>query len=38
MVLFTVGCNFKCTFCHNKYLLQPNVGRKYTINELSDKI
>ncbi|MHA2037914.1 MAG: anaerobic ribonucleoside-triphosphate reductase activating protein [Promethearchaeota archaeon] len=38
MVLFTVGCNFKCEFCHNKYLLQPNVGRDYSINELSDKI
>ncbi|MHA2283129.1 MAG: anaerobic ribonucleoside-triphosphate reductase activating protein [Promethearchaeota archaeon] len=38
MVLFTVGCNFKCEFCHNKYLLQPNVGREYTIKELMDKI
>lgn len=38
MVLFTVGCNFKCEFCHNKYLLQPNVGREYSINELIDKI
>ncbi len=38
MVIFTVGCNFKCKFCHNKYLLQPNVGREYTIEELIDKI
>ncbi|MCK4480251.1 MAG: anaerobic ribonucleoside-triphosphate reductase activating protein, partial [Candidatus Lokiarchaeota archaeon] len=38
MVIFTVGCNFKCEFCHNKYLLQPNVGREYTISELIDKI
>ncbi|MBY8985264.1 MAG: anaerobic ribonucleoside-triphosphate reductase activating protein [Candidatus Lokiarchaeota archaeon] len=38
MVLFTVGCNFKCEFCHNKYLLQPNVGREYSIKELIDKI
>lgn len=38
MVIFTVGCNFKCKFCHNKYLLQPNVGREYTIKELLDKI
>ncbi len=38
MVLFTVGCNFKCEFCHNKYLLQPNVGREYNIKELIDKI
>ncbi|MHA2121254.1 MAG: anaerobic ribonucleoside-triphosphate reductase activating protein [Promethearchaeota archaeon] len=38
IVLFTVGCNFKCYFCHNKYLLQPNVGREYKINELIDMI
>ena len=38
MVLFTVGCNFKCEFCHNKYLLQPNVGREYSIKELIAKI
>ena len=38
MVIFTVGCNFKCEICHNKYLLQPNVGRDYTIEELIDKI
>jgi pyruvate formate lyase activating enzyme len=38
MVIFTVGCNFKCDFCHNKYLLQPNVGREYEINELIDMI
>lgn len=38
MVLFTVGCNFKCQFCHNKYLLQPNVGREYSIKELIDQI
>ena len=38
MVIFTVGCNFKCKFCHNKYLLQPNVGREYRISELMDKI
>ena len=38
MVIFTVGCNFKCEYCHNKYLLQPNVGREYSIKELIDKI
>jgi len=38
MVIFTVGCNFKCDFCHNKYLLQPNVGREYEIKELIDII
>ena len=34
MVIFTVGCNFKCGFCHNKYLLQPDVGKTYDIGEL----
>jgi pyruvate formate lyase activating enzyme len=34
MVIFTVGCNFKCQFCHNKYLLDPNIGKIYKINEL----
>jgi pyruvate formate lyase activating enzyme len=38
MVFFTVGCNFKCEFCHNKYLLKPKVGREYNIDELIDKI
>ncbi|MFX1281518.1 MAG: anaerobic ribonucleoside-triphosphate reductase activating protein [Promethearchaeota archaeon] len=38
MVIFTVGCNFKCDFCHNKYLLQPNVGREYKITDIIDKI
>lgn len=38
MVIFTVGCNFNCNFCHNKYLLQPNVGRIYSINELIKRI
>ena len=34
MVLFTVGCNFKCDYCHNKYLLQPDIGKHYQIEEL----
>jgi pyruvate formate lyase activating enzyme len=38
MVLFTVGCNFNCEFCHNKYLLNPNVGREYIIEDLIDNI
>ncbi|MHA2181824.1 MAG: anaerobic ribonucleoside-triphosphate reductase activating protein, partial [Promethearchaeota archaeon] len=38
MVIFTVGCNFKCEFCHNKYLLQLNVGREYSIEELIEKV
>ncbi len=38
IVFFTVGCNFKCEFCHNKYLLQPNVGKEYEVNDLVDII
>ena len=38
MVIFTVGCNFKCDYCHNKYLLQPNVGREYKITKLMQTI
>ena len=38
MVIFTVGCNFKCEYCHNKYLLQPNVGRNYEISQLIQTI
>ncbi len=34
MVFFTVGCNFKCEFCHNKYLLNLKVGKEYSISEL----
>ncbi len=34
MVIFTVGCNFRCGFCHNKYLLEPEVGKFYEIDEL----
>ncbi len=34
MVIFTVGCNFKCNYCHNKYLLKPNIGKSYQISEL----
>lgn len=38
MVIFTVGCNFKCEFCHNKYLLYPNAGKEIEVNELLEKI
>jgi pyruvate formate lyase activating enzyme len=37
MVIFTVGCNFKCEFCHNKYLLYPNVGKVISAKDLVDK-
>lgn len=38
MVIFTVGCNFKCEFCHNKYLLFDNVGKDILIKDLIDNI
>lgn len=38
MVLFTVGCNFQCGYCHNKQLLQPQAGKEYKIRELLQKI
>ncbi|MHA1490402.1 MAG: anaerobic ribonucleoside-triphosphate reductase activating protein [Promethearchaeota archaeon] len=38
MVIFTVGCNFKCEFCHNKYLLYPNVGKVVSVKELLEKV
>ncbi|MFX1337955.1 MAG: anaerobic ribonucleoside-triphosphate reductase activating protein [Promethearchaeota archaeon] len=34
MVIFTKGCNFNCEFCHNKYLLKNNIGKKIKIKEL----
>ena len=38
MVIFTVGCNFQCEFCHNKHLLQNDAGRGYQVSELLQKI
>ncbi len=38
MVIFTVGCNFKCEFCHNKYLLQSNMGKELSIDNLLNKV
>ena len=38
MIIFTVGCNLKCEFCINKYLLDTSVGQEYSINELLYKI
>ncbi|TFG07396.1 MAG: anaerobic ribonucleoside-triphosphate reductase activating protein [Promethearchaeota archaeon] len=34
MVFFTAGCNFNCSFCHNKKLLHKNAGRNYKIDEV----
>ncbi len=38
MVIFTVGCNLSCGFCHNKHLLNIEVGRDIGINELIDNV
>lgn len=38
MVIFTVGCNLNCGFCHNKFLLNEEVGRKWEIDELIKQI
>jgi pyruvate formate lyase activating enzyme len=38
MVIFTVGCNLSCGFCHNKYLLHKTVGRDINIPELMGQI
>lgn len=38
MVLFTVGCNLNCEFCHNKFLLNLDVGREMNVTEIIEKI
>ena len=38
MVIFTKGCNFKCDFCHNKYLLKNNIGKTIDAKELIKRI
>ncbi len=38
MVIFTVGCNLSCGFCHNKYLLHEGVGREIDVPELIEQI
>ena len=31
--VFTVGCNFRCPFCHNNTLVCGNDGRQIAVNE-----
>lgn len=38
MVIFTVGCNLKCDFCHNKYLLHESVGKHLDVNQIVDQV
>ncbi len=32
--VFTVGCNFRCPFCHNNSLVLGNGGRRLAVNEV----
>lgn len=34
MVIFTVGCNLNCQFCHNKYLHNLSVGKYMEVDEI----
>ena len=38
MVIFTVGCNLQCEFCHNKPLLDVNVGQEFEIEYILKRI
>lgn len=37
-VIFTIGCNYKCKFCHNKPLLDPTAGEDWNINSIRNRI
>jgi pyruvate formate lyase activating enzyme len=37
-VLFTVGCNFSCPYCHNFQICRPNAGYKTTLDEIVEKL
>jgi len=34
MVIFTIGCNFRCNFCHNKHLLNHSNGNEVSTDRL----
>ena len=38
MVIFTVGCNLNCEFCHNKHLLPFSAGKDVSITNLIEQI
>ncbi|MHA1190886.1 MAG: anaerobic ribonucleoside-triphosphate reductase activating protein [Promethearchaeota archaeon] len=38
MVIFTVGCNLNCEFCHNKYLLTQSAGKDVQISKMIEQI
>lgn len=35
-IVFTVGCNFRCPYCHNPELVNETVSRIYTEEEIFD--
>lgn len=37
-VIFTIGCNYKCKFCHNTPLLDPKAGEDWNINSIKNRI
>jgi pyruvate formate lyase activating enzyme len=38
MVIFTIGCNFHCEFCHNKHLLLQDAGKNIDDEKLINLI
>ncbi|MFX1494541.1 MAG: anaerobic ribonucleoside-triphosphate reductase activating protein [Promethearchaeota archaeon] len=38
MVIFTVGCNLKCEFCHNKFLLNLDVGKDIEVIDIIEQV
>jgi pyruvate formate lyase activating enzyme len=38
MVIFTVGCNLKCEFCHNKHLLNLDAGKDMEVSEIIEQV
>jgi pyruvate formate lyase activating enzyme len=38
LVIFTVGCNFNCEFCHNKHLLLHDAGKNIDDEQLINQI
>ncbi|OLS14710.1 MAG: pyruvate-formate lyase-activating enzyme [Promethearchaeota archaeon CR_4] len=37
-VLFTVGCNFSCPFCHNFEICHPTAGNEVPLDEITEKL
>jgi len=37
-VLFTVGCNFFCPFCHNFEICRPTAGNEVPLGEIVEKL